>query len=165
MTQKVTPPSDREQPVVAEDADAERGSVRVLVADDDEWSACIVKHRLEMEGFEVVCYADGQDAYEAALADTPDLVILDVKMPSLGGFEVLELLRRDPRHATTPIIMLTAMVREADVVRGFRLGADAYVRKPFSPEELCARVRRLIGSDGIPRRRDHRTGPAALRGK
>ena len=74
----------------------------------------------------------------------PDLVILDVKMPGLDGFEVLERLRGDARFAKTPILMLTSMGQEADVVRGFGLGADDYVLKPFSPVELAARVRRLL---------------------
>jgi DNA-binding response OmpR family regulator len=78
------------------------------------------------------------------LARRPDLVILDVKMPGLDGFEVLERLRRSADFATTPIIMLTSMGQEADVVRGFRLGADDYILKPFSPTELSARVRRLL---------------------
>ena len=71
-------------------------------------------------------------------------MILDVKMPGLDGFEVLERLRKSPRYANIPIIMLTSMGQEADVVRGFRLGADDYILKPFSPTELSARVRRLL---------------------
>ncbi len=132
--------------------------VRVLVADDDEWSVTILTNRFETEGFEVVWFDNGQEAYEAVLADTPDVVILDVKMPGLGGFEVLRRLREDPRHANTPIIMLTSMVREADVLRGFRLGADDYILKPFSPRELCARVRRVLGSGRAPRRLGHGPG-------
>ena len=81
---------------------------------------------------------------EAALAAPPDLLILDVKMPGLDGFEVLERLRKNHRFARTPVIMLTSMGQEADVVRGFRLGADDYILKPFSPTELSARVRRLL---------------------
>jgi DNA-binding response OmpR family regulator len=101
-------------------------------------------HKLKKEGLDVTRFDNGQDAYQAALAETPDLVILDVKMPGLDGFEVLERLRGDARFAKTPILMLTSMGQEADVVRGFGLGADDYILKPFSPVELAARVRRLL---------------------
>ncbi len=130
--------------VVSEDVDPRAVATRVLVAEDDEISATILIHRLEKEGLEVVSFDNGQEAYEAALAETPNLVILDVKMPGLDGFEVLERLRKNPRYANIPIIMLTSMGQEADVVRGFRLGADDYILKPFSPTELSARVRRLL---------------------
>jgi diguanylate cyclase (GGDEF)-like protein len=118
--------------------------VRVLVAEDDEISATILLHRLEKEGLDVVRFKDGQDAYESALAEVPDLVILDVKMPGMDGFEVLSHLRKNARFSRTPIIMLTSLGQEADVVRGFGLGADDYILKPFSPTELSARVRRLL---------------------
>ncbi|MEX2049047.1 MAG: response regulator [Gemmatimonadota bacterium] len=130
--------------VAAADPDAEKRTARVIVAEDDEISATILLHRLHKEGLEVERFDNGQDAYQAALARRPDLVILDVKMPGLDGFEVLERLRRSADFATTPIIMLTSMGKEADVVRGFRLGADDYILKPFSPTELSARVRRLL---------------------
>jgi diguanylate cyclase (GGDEF)-like protein len=130
--------------VVSEDQSDESGRARVIVAEDDEISATILIHRLEKEGLEVTRFNNGQQAYEAALAETPDLVILDVKMPGLDGFEVLERLRSSPHFARTPVIMLTSMGQEADVVRGFRLGADDYILKPFSPTELSARVRRLL---------------------
>lgn len=130
--------------VVSVESKEDGGSARVLVAEDDEISATILVHRLEKEGLDVSRFKDGQQILEAALADAPDLVVLDVKMPGLDGFEVLDRLRRDPRFADTPIIMLTSMGQEADVVRGFRLGADDYILKPFSPTELSARVRRLL---------------------
>ena len=130
----------------ASEADAEGGAcaARVLIAEDDEVSATILTHRMRKEGLEVVRYRNGQLARDAALADPPDLVILDIKMPGLDGFEVLKGLRGDPRFGATPIIMLTSTVKEAEVVRGLELGADDYIRKPFSPTELSARVRRLL---------------------
>ena len=116
----------------------------VLVAEDDEISATILLHRLEKEGLDVLRFDNGQEAYEEALREAPILVILDVKMPGLDGFEVLERLRRDHRFSSVPVIMLTSMGQEADVVRAFRMGADDYILKPFSPIELSARVRRLL---------------------
>lgn len=130
--------------VVATDAIAESTVSRILVAEDDPISATILRHRLEKEGLEVTHIPNGRLAYEHAIDETPDLVILDVKMPGMDGFEVLERLRRVQVFSTVPIIMLTSMGSEADVVRGFQLGADDYVLKPFSPIELSARVQRLL---------------------
>jgi diguanylate cyclase (GGDEF)-like protein len=130
--------------VVSADEDSDVKHARILVAEDDEISATLLLHRLEKEGLDVVRYDNGRDAYEGALEATPDLVILDVKMPGMDGFEVLERLRRTPSYASVPIILLTSMGSEADVVRGFELGADDYVLKPFSPVELSARVWRLL---------------------
>jgi diguanylate cyclase (GGDEF)-like protein len=130
--------------VVAHDSGAPERGGRVLVAEDDDISASILVHKLKKEGLDVTRFNNGHDAYQAALAQTPDLVILDVKMPGFDGFEVLERLRGDARFSKTPILMLTSMGQEADVVRGFGLGADDYVLKPFSPVELAARVRRLL---------------------
>ena len=130
--------------VVSEDRVEDASGLYVLVAEDDEISATILLHRLRKEGLEVVHYDNGRQAYEAALERTPNLVILDVKMPGMGGFEVLDRLRRSPSFTQVPIIMLTSMGGEADVVRGFKLGADDYMLKPFSPVELSARVWRLL---------------------
>jgi PleD family two-component response regulator len=130
--------------VVAHDDDAETDETRILVAEDDEISATILLHRLRKEGLDVTHVDNGREAYERALEDPPDMVILDVKMPGMDGFEVLERLRRTPAFSGVPIIMLTSMGSEADVVRGFQLGADDYVLKPFSPVELSARVWRLL---------------------
>lgn len=137
-----------DQEVLPVDATSDVGGAsvpRVLIAEDDEVSATILMHRLKKEGLDVVRYDDGQQACDAALASPPDLVILDIKMPGLDGFEVLQGLRSDKRFGGIPIIMLTAKGQDADVVRGFRLGADDYIRKPFSTTELSARVRRLLG--------------------
>jgi PleD family two-component response regulator len=130
--------------VVSEDVADQAREGHVLVAEDDEISATILLHRLEKEGLDVVRFDNGQDAFEDALREKPVLVILDVKMPGLDGFEVLERLRKDHSFSRVPIIMLTSMGQEADVVRAFRMGADDYILKPFSPTELSARVRRLL---------------------
>ncbi|MDP2958857.1 MAG: response regulator [Longimicrobiales bacterium] len=116
----------------------------VLVAEDDDITAKILTHRLQKDALQVLLFANGEDAYRAALDKTPALVILDVKMPGMDGFEVLERLRMTPSYATIPIMMLTSMGSEADVVRGFELGADDYMLKPFAPTELLARLRRLL---------------------
>jgi DNA-binding response OmpR family regulator len=116
----------------------------ILVAEDDPLSAGILVHRLEKEGFKVIHYPDGAEALEGALAHRVDMAILDVKMPGMDGFELLERLRKVPAYYELPIMMLTSMGREEDIARGFDLGADDYMVKPFSPIEVLARIRRFL---------------------
>jgi diguanylate cyclase (GGDEF)-like protein len=118
--------------------------ITVLVAEDDPLSAEILIHRLEREGFRVLHYLDGSQALEGALSDQIDCAILDVKMPGMDGFELLERLRKVPNYYELPIMMLTSMGREEDIAKGFELGADDYMVKPFSPVEVLARLRRLL---------------------
>jgi DNA-binding response OmpR family regulator len=116
----------------------------VLVADDDEDILQLVAFRLERAGYTVVTAADGQLALAAAREHQPDLAVLDVMMPGLNGYEVTRQLRADPATAHIPVILLTARVQEADVSRGFDAGADDYLRKPFSPQELRSRVQAIL---------------------
>jgi two-component system cell cycle response regulator len=133
------------------DSVGDLGAGLVLVAEDDDITAKILSHRLEKEGFQVIRYPDGEKAYRGALEQTPAMVLLDVKMPGMDGFEVLQRLRKTPSYARVPIVLLTAMGGEADVVRGFQLGADDYILKPFSATELVARVLRLMRRGREPR--------------
>ncbi|CAN5504260.1 response regulator transcription factor [soil metagenome] len=114
---------------------------RVLVVDDDATVSEVVGRYLVREGFAVESVGDGRVALERALADPPDLVILDLMLPGLGGLEVCRRLRA---LAPVPVIMLTARGDESDRVIGLELGADDYVAKPFSPKELLARVRAVL---------------------
>jgi DNA-binding response OmpR family regulator len=116
----------------------------VLVADDDPDILDLVTFRLDRAGYEVVQARDGQEALEAALERTPDLCVLDVMMPRLDGYEVTRRLREESATRSVPIILLTARAQEADVQRGFESGATDYVKKPFSPQELRARVEALL---------------------
>ena len=116
----------------------------VLVAEDDELTAAVITHRLVREGLEVHRYADGASALAAAQTGAHALVILYVKMPVMDGFELLTRLRALPAYAKTPVLMLTSMGSERDIARGFALGADDYMAKPFSPIELIARVSRQL---------------------
>jgi len=115
--------------------------VRVLVVDDDANVSEVVARYLEREGFAVEVVGDGRVAVERALADPPDLVVLDLMLPGLDGLEVCRRLRA---LAPVPVIMLTARGDESDRVIGLELGADDYVAKPFSPKELVARVRAVL---------------------
>ncbi|MGA2924795.1 MAG: response regulator [Solirubrobacteraceae bacterium] len=113
----------------------------VLVADDDRDVLNLVRFRLERDGLRVLVAADGAAALELAREQRPDVCVLDVMMPKLGGLEVLKALRGDPATAATRVILLTARSAEAQVDEGFERGADDYVIKPFSPQELRQRVR------------------------
>jgi DNA-binding response OmpR family regulator len=113
----------------------------VLVADDDPDIRQLVRLRLERSGCTVISAGDGAEALDLAAATPPDIAILDVAMPNLSGLEVTRVLRQ--RNATMPVILLTARARESDVREGDAAGADAYITKPFSPQELESRVREL----------------------
>ena len=129
---------------VSEGSGVETPTRRILLAEDDDLTASLIVHRLEREGFDVEHYEEGTLALEAARSSRFSLAILDVKMPGMDGFEVLRELRAIRGFRETPILMLTSMGGEADVVRGFDLGATDYVLKPFSPVELVARVHRHL---------------------
>jgi DNA-binding response OmpR family regulator len=117
----------------------------VLVADDDEDILALVCYRMEKAGYEVVRARDGEEALQLASDLLPALAILDVMMPKADGYEVTRRLREQETTSRMPIILLTARSQEADVQRGFEAGADDYIRKPFSPQELRARVQAILG--------------------
>ena len=114
---------------------------RVLVVDDEPMVREVVTAYLEREGYLVEEAADGRDALRHLAARTPDLVVLDVMLPAVDGFEILSALRK---VSDVPVILLTARTEEPDRVLGLELGADDYVVKPFSPRELAARVRSVL---------------------
>lgn len=131
-------------PAGAEAAAVKIAGCRVLLAEDDELLAGIIKHRLTREHIAVTHVATGGDAMQEIEKPGWNLIILDVKMPMHDGFEVLARVRSLPALKHVPVIMLTAMGSEKDVVRGYDLGATNYIVKPFSPVELLARVKSLI---------------------
>src|SRR5688500_14268785 len=134
---------------------------QVLVIEDEKDIAGLVKHTLERGGGAIVEVAEsGDQALKLASEQPPDLIILDLNLPVLGGLEVCRLLRTRPGTAKTPIIMLTARSTESDRVVGLDAGADDYVTKPFSTRELAARVRAVLR-----RRRDEPAGPVVYRGE
>jgi DNA-binding response OmpR family regulator len=117
----------------------------ILVVDDEERLVSLVKAYLEQSGFRVVVARNGRDALFLARQEKPDLILLDVMMPELGGHQFLRLHRQE---RNTPVILLTAKVEEEDRIFGLELGADDYVTKPFSPRELLARIRALLRRTG-----------------
>jgi DNA-binding response OmpR family regulator len=118
---------------------------KVLVADDDEDILALISFRLERSGYRVQTADDGEKAFDLAVQDDFDLVIVDVMMPKLDGYELTRKLRQNPSTRSIPIILLTARVQEPDIARGFDAGADDYIKKPFSPQELRARVQAILG--------------------
>ncbi len=121
-------------------------SKRVLIVDDEPNIVISVEFLMKREGFAVSVARDGEEALECIRAERPDLVILDVMMPKLNGFEVCETVRADPQLAGIRILMLTAKGRETEMRKGISLGADAYIAKPFSTRDLVDRVKSLLDS-------------------
>jgi two-component system, OmpR family, alkaline phosphatase synthesis response regulator PhoP len=120
-------------------------ATRVLVVEDEADIAELIKHALERgSDVRVDIVGRGDDALEAVAADPPDLVVMDLNIPVLSGFEVCRILRARPASSHLPIIMVTARAAESDRVSGLDLGADDYIVKPFSPRELAARVRAVL---------------------
>ena len=118
-----------------------RGKVRILVAEDEPRYVWAIQTNLEARSYEVLTAQDGLKAVELARDEQPDLVLLDLKMPGLNGYEACQRIRQ---FSTVPIIMITAMAEESDKVRGLDAGADDYITKPFSVPELLARVRAAL---------------------
>ena len=116
-------------------------SKTILVVDDTASLRRMVQSYLTQEGFRVVTAADGQEALMVARQEQPDLILLDLMMPNMGGYDFIRAYSKDGR---APIIVLTAKLEENDKVLGLELGADDYVTKPFSPRELMARVRAVL---------------------
>ena len=117
---------------------------RILVVDDEPDIIALVAYHLARSGYRVSTAATGTEALQAARDEQPALVVLDLMLPELSGFEVLERLRADRALADTPVLMLTARRDEPDRVQGLSLGADDYLVKPFSPQELVLRVRNIL---------------------
>jgi len=119
-------------------------STRVLVVEDDPDIAELVARYLEKAGYTATRVSSGRDALDAVRAKAPDLIVLDVMLPHVDGLEVCRLLRANDHTASIPIIMLTARAEESERIVGLEMGADDYLAKPFSPNELVARVRALL---------------------
>jgi two-component system alkaline phosphatase synthesis response regulator PhoP/two-component system response regulator VicR len=119
---------------------------KILVVDDERPIVRLVQVNLEHAGYEVVAAYDGKEALEKVEQEKPDLIILDVMMPQMDGFEVMQRLQANPKTRDIPVIMLTAKAQDADVFRGWQSGVTLYLTKPFSPFELISFVRRIFRS-------------------
>jgi DNA-binding response OmpR family regulator len=122
-------------------SEPEYTGMRILVVDDEQHMIDLIRMNLELEGFQVLEASNGIDALDQVRKHIPDLIILDIMMPQIDGFEVLKMLRE---FSSVPVIMLTAKGEEEDKVRGLELGADDYVTKPFGARELVSRVKAVL---------------------
>jgi len=120
--------------------------VRLLLVDDEPSIVKMVGKRLEIEGFDVLIAMDGQEALAKAQAESPDVMILDLMLPKLNGYEVCTMLKQDTRFQKIPIVMFTAKTQEKDEKMAMECGANAFVRKPFRAQELLDKVRSLLGA-------------------
>lgn len=113
---------------------------KILVVDDEVHILKIIDYKLRTAGYTVIAAADGVEGLEKARAEQPDLILLDVMMPRMDGFQALEALKRDPATQGIPVFMLTVKGKEMDRLRGLQMGVAAYITKPFSPNALLARI-------------------------
>jgi DNA-binding response OmpR family regulator len=118
---------------------------RVLIADDEPNIVTSLEFLMEQAGLEVRVARNGQEAIEMAAEFEPDLILLDVMMPVLSGYQVCQRLKSDPKLRQARVLMLSAKGRDVEVAKGLELGADGYITKPFSTRELVAKVRELLG--------------------
>jgi two-component system alkaline phosphatase synthesis response regulator PhoP len=118
---------------------------RILVVDDEIYIVHILDFSLGMEGYEVITALDGEQALEKLRTEKPDLIVLDIMMPKLDGYEVCKSVKANPETAHIPVILLSAKGRNVDQKMGFDVGADDYITKPFSPRKLVERINQLLG--------------------
>ncbi len=119
---------------------------KILAVDDEKHIVKLVQVNLERQGYEVITANDGREALQKVEEENPDLLVLDVMMPYMDGFEVLQNLRRNPSTRDIPVIMLTAKAQDVDVYKGWQSGVDCYLTKPFNPMELISFVKRIFKS-------------------
>ncbi|MBI4845051.1 MAG: response regulator [Candidatus Omnitrophica bacterium] len=117
---------------------------KILLVDDDEQLVGLMRQNLELEGYEIICAYDGDEALEKAEQVQPDIILLDVTMPKKTGFEVCRILKERPQTRFTPIVLVTALGRREEKIKGIESGADDFLSKPVSQEELLARIKSLI---------------------
>lgn len=116
----------------------------ILVAEDQQHVRSLIEYKLRNSGYKVVCVEDGRAALDKAVEIVPDLILLDIMMPLMTGFEVLAALRENDKTRHITVVIVTAQSNENEILKGLELGADDYITKPFSPNELAARVKTAL---------------------
>ena len=127
---------------------------RILAVDDEKHILRLVQINLEKAGYEVITATNGREAVETVRAQHPDLIVMDVMMPEMDGFEALSILKGDESTADIPVVMLTAKAQDADVFQGWQSGADLYLTKPFNPMELLTFVKRILDAQSETQKSD-----------
>jgi DNA-binding response OmpR family regulator len=128
-----------------EAADPSRAK-KILVVDDDPTTVKIISHFLQKENYRVSSSLAGVDGIKKAFKENPDLILLDIMIPDLDGFQFLSIFRKDPEYAKIPVIILSSLAEEADVLKGLEIGAVDYLTKPFSPQVLMAKIKKNLNS-------------------
>ena len=148
MTQAPAQPQGQPQPQPQRQPQgqpkAQARMATILVADDEQDIRELVAYRLSRSGYRIVEARDGEEAFQLAADQALDMAVLDVMMPRLNGFDLTERLRHTPATERLPILLMSASVQEADISRGFAAGADGYLTKPFTPDQLLTRVRDVL---------------------
>ncbi len=120
--------------------------MKILIADDERDIRELIRFTLQFSGYEVITASNGEEAFEAAYSEQPDLILLDVRMPRMTGYEVCIKLKLDEKTKNIPVAFLSAKGQESEVQTGLEAGAEDYIIKPFSPEQLSERVKVLLGN-------------------
>jgi CheY-like chemotaxis protein len=126
---------------------ASDGRQKILVVDDDPTTLKIISHFLQKENYRVSTSLSGVGGLKKAFKENPDLIILDIMMPDLNGFQFLSIYRKDEENAQTPVVILSSLSEETDMLKGLGIGAIDYVTKPFSPQVLMAKIKKAIRSE------------------
>jgi two-component system alkaline phosphatase synthesis response regulator PhoP len=121
---------------------------KILIAEDERDIRDLVSFTLKFAGYEVVAASDGQDAYEKTLVERPDLILMDVRMPRMTGYEACKKMKEEPSIKNIPVVFLSAKGQEAEIRSGLEAGAEEYLLKPFAPDELISRVSELLARFG-----------------
>jgi len=124
------------------------GKAKILVVDDNEKNVELLEAILQAAGFDVQKAYDGKQAIEMVGKERPDLILLDIMMPQLDGFQVCEILRKDPQNAGLPVVMVTAKDKESDIVQSLERGADEYIVKPINQKELLSKIGDMLVKAG-----------------
>src|SRR6266508_3654395 len=130
--------SNRRRPAEAVGGEPAQRAGRILIIEDEQDVAELMRYNLAKEGYGVRLVSNGLDGFQQARESRPDMILLDIMVPELNGWEVCRRLKQDPETRGVPVIMVTGRAEEGDKVLGFEMGADDYVTKPFSPRELVA---------------------------
>jgi len=120
-------------------------SSKILIADDEQSIVVPLEFLMEQKGYEVVAAYNGEEAIEKIISFNPDLILLDIMLPIIDGFEVCQMIRSNPIWKDIKVIFVSAMGREVDIAKGLALGADAYITKPFANAEIIQKVREVLG--------------------
>ena len=144
------PPFDPRLSWVGAGGYEEKMTKKILIVDDEPVIIELLQVNLQMEGYEVITAADGQEALEKAASERPDLVILDIMMPKMDGWTARSELRKEAGTADIPVIFLTARAQQADVKRGLEAGVAAYITKPFDPGELLSIIEKILNGTYSP---------------